>query len=83
MRIWQFKKSGVKTYIGTIDTLTLKTELTLEPIDSPSDKAPDYEVLAGTTHVGVAFKKTSEKGNVYSSVVIDDPSFPSRYGRIC
>ena len=38
-------------------------------------KAPAFRVFLGIHEIGIAFAKTSEKGNPYLSVLIDDPSF--------
>ena len=74
MQIGTFTSTGAD-YTGEIETMTLKTPVTLEPIRSKSEKAPDFRLMRGTTEIGVAFKKTSEKGHEYLSVVIDDPAF--------
>jgi hypothetical protein len=44
---------------------------------APSDKGPDYRILAGATEFGAAWKKTSNEGRDYLSVKLDDPSFPT------
>ena len=74
MQIGTFKNDG-KGYSGTIHTLTLNAEVTLEPNRSGGEKAPAYRVFQGIHEIGIAFAKTSEKGNEYLSIVIDDPSF--------
>ena len=74
MQIGTFKSSGLG-YNGKIETLTLKAALTLEPNRSGGANAPAFRVFAGVQEIGIAFKKTSEKGNAYLSVLIDDPSF--------
>jgi uncharacterized protein (DUF736 family) len=48
---------------------------TLEPIRSKSDKAPDFRVFNNLQDVGIAYRKTSEKGNEYISLLLDDPAF--------
>ena len=74
-KIGTFKKAGTNAYTGTITTLAINTEISLEPVRSSNDKAPDFEVFAATTQVGIAYKKTSEKGNEYISLLLDDPTF--------
>lgn len=74
MQIGTFTSTGFG-YTGEIETMTLRTLVTLEPIRSSSEKAPDFRLMRGTIEIGVAFKKTSEKGHEYLSVVIDDPAF--------
>jgi uncharacterized protein (DUF736 family) len=43
------------------------------------DRSPDFRIIAGTTNVelGAAWKKTSKEGRPYTSVKLDDPSFPA------
>ena len=74
-QIGSFKKDG-NGYSGTIQTLTINAAITLEPVRSRNEKAPDFRVLAGLAEIGIAYRKTSEKGNEYLSVLLDDPSFP-------
>ena len=73
-QIGTFRNTG-SGYCGIIETLTIKAEVTLEPLRSNSEKAPDFRVYKGSGEVGIAFRKTSEKGNEYISVLFDDPSF--------
>jgi uncharacterized protein (DUF736 family) len=73
-QIGTFRNTG-SGYCGTVETLTIKAEVTLEAIRSSSDKAPDFRVYKDHCEVGIAFKRTSEKGNEYISVLFDDPSF--------
>lgn len=74
MQIGTFKNDG-NAYSGTIHTLTLNAEVTLEPNRNGGAKAPAFRVFLGIHEIGIAFAKTSEKGNPYLSVLIDDPSF--------
>ena len=74
MQIGTFKNNG-RGYIGIIHTLTLKAEVTLEPNRNTGPKAPALRVFHNGSEVGIAFAKTSEKGNPYLSVLLDDPSF--------
>jgi len=60
MQIGTFKKDA-SGYSGTIETLAIKAEVTLEPVRSQNDKAPDFRVHIGGTEAGIAYKKTSEK----------------------
>ena len=74
MQIGTFKNDG-KGYSGTIHTLTLNAEVTLEPNRNGGAKVPAFRVFRGVHEIGIAFAKTSGKGNDYLSVLIDDPSF--------
>ena len=47
------------------------------PVESDNEKGPTFRILAGATEFGAAWKKTSDKGNDYLSVKLDDPSFPA------
>jgi uncharacterized protein (DUF736 family) len=60
---------------GTLRTLTLNAELSLLPADKSSDSAPDYRAMAGQAEIGAAWRKTSQQGNDYLLVKLDDPSF--------
>jgi uncharacterized protein (DUF736 family) len=62
-------------YSGRIETLSIKADVTLEPLQARSDKAPDYRVFSGLTEIGIAYRRKSEKGNEYISVFLDDPAF--------
>ena len=75
MQIGTFKKDGSSGYSGTIETLAIRAEVTLELVRSSNEKAPDFRVHFGSTEVGIAYKKTSEKGNEYISLKLDDPTF--------
>jgi uncharacterized protein (DUF736 family) len=76
MFIGNFRTAG-SSYTGVIKTLTFKTEAVFEPIEKKSEKSPDYRVTSGNTDIGVAWKETSEAGNAYLSVRLDDPALPS------
>jgi uncharacterized protein (DUF736 family) len=69
-------------YEGTIETLTLKAKLSIEPAKKSSDNQPDYRVFHVTEHfksdIGAAWKRTSREGAQYLSVSIDDIGFPAR-----
>jgi uncharacterized protein (DUF736 family) len=67
------------TYAGDITTLTFhRNNVQLRPVDKSSEKEPDYRVVAqtalGTVEFGAAWKRTSEKGQDFLSVSIDDPA---------
>ena len=74
-QIGSFKKGGLG-YSGSIHTLTLNAQVTLEPNRQAGANGPAFRVFHGVREIGIAFKKTSEKGNDYLSVLIDDPTFP-------
>jgi uncharacterized protein (DUF736 family) len=69
-------------YEGTLETLTLKAKLSIEPAKKNNDSQPDYRVYHVTDHfksdIGAAWKKTSRDHAEYLSVSIDDISFPAK-----
>ena len=71
------KSDGV--FIGTIKTMTLDlASVQILPGVPATDKSPDYRVLAGTTELGMAWKRTASRSRrEYLSVKLDDPSFPA------
>lgn len=77
--IGTFTKDGAG-FTGTIETLTMRAKLTLEPnTNKKSDKAPDYRVIhigdGFTSEIGAAWNKTAQSGSQYISVSIhDDPA---------
>jgi uncharacterized protein (DUF736 family) len=76
-------KATDKGYEGTIETLTLRAKLTIEPAKKNSDNQPDYRVFHVTeqfkSEIGAAWKKTSrDSSSEYLSVGIDDMSFPAK-----
>ena len=77
--IFQATKNG---YEGTLETLTLKANLTIEPASKKNDNQPDYRVFQVTEHfksdIGAAWKKTSREGSEYLSRSIDDISFAAK-----
>ncbi len=65
-------------YAGTLKTLTLEVKLRFVPEAKDKEAAPDYRLLAGSTELGVAWRKTArETGREYLSVKLDDPAFPA------
>jgi uncharacterized protein (DUF736 family) len=65
-------------YAGTIRTLTLNIEVQIVVNDrKESDGAPEYRIMADTSEIGAAWRK-SKRGfdKTYLSVKLDDPSLP-------
>ena len=64
---------------GSVKTLTLNAKVRFVPVEKDNDKSPDFRIIAGTTNIelGAAWKKTSKEGRPYTSVKLDDPSFPA------
>lgn len=74
MIIGNFTHAG-DNFTGIIQTLSLRAELVFTPVTGRHDKSPDYRITAGETELGIAWKATSQGGNAYLSVRLDDPSF--------
>lgn len=58
--IGSFTASG-NGFIGTVKTLNLSVKATIRTVEPPSDKEPDYRILAGATEFGAASKKHRTK----------------------
>jgi uncharacterized protein (DUF736 family) len=78
--IGKFTKDGAG-FTGSIETLTMRAKLTLEPnTQKKSDKAPDFRIMhiaeGFTSEIGAAWIKTAKRsGAQYISLSIhDDPS---------
>jgi len=69
--IGSFKKTA-SGFHGTLETLFHKINLTIKPADKPGETSPDYRVFAGRSEAGAAWSRTSEKGNDYLSVRLQD-----------
>jgi uncharacterized protein (DUF736 family) len=70
------------TYAGEITTLTLqRSGVLFRPTEKASDKEPDYRIIQergdGVVEFGAAWKRSSERGREFLSVVLDDPALPS------
>lgn len=63
---------------GKIKTMTLDVKVKLLPNDQKEDKdsRPNYKVKINGYEAGGAWEETSEKGNPYLSLQIDDPMLP-------
>jgi uncharacterized protein (DUF736 family) len=70
------------TYAGAITTLTLeRNDVVFRPIEKGGDKEPDYRIFhehnGATVEFGAAWKRNSERGRAFLSVVLDDPALSS------
>jgi len=80
MIIGNFKYDAKRdTYDGEITTFTAhRANMQLVPVEKPSENGPSYRLVTatplGTVEFGAAWKKTSQGGDDYLSVAIDDPS---------
>ena len=64
---------------GTVKTRTLNAKVRFVPVEKDNDKSPDFGSSPAPRNVelGAAWKKTSKEGRPYTSVKLDDPSFPA------
>jgi uncharacterized protein (DUF736 family) len=69
------------TYTGTITTLTVEHRVVFHGINRTSEKGPDYRIMENWDNdgaeLGAAWKRTSETGQAFLSVLIDDPALPA------
>jgi uncharacterized protein (DUF736 family) len=73
---FQHGKDGKLT--GKIHTLTLSASIEFVPAQAREgeNKAPAFRLYTGTSEIGAAWERTSERaGKIYLSVKLDDPSF--------
>ncbi|MEA2823011.1 MAG: hypothetical protein QOJ86_5015 [Bradyrhizobium sp.] len=68
------------TYTGFVKTLSVQhSGIVLRPDEKTGVKGPDYRVVFDAeeyaSEIGAAWKRTSEAGQEFLSVSIDDPSF--------
>jgi uncharacterized protein (DUF736 family) len=69
-------------YFGEITTLTVqRSEVVFRPTDKNGEKEPDYRIVqerdGGTVEFGAAWKRNSERGRDFLSIVLDDPALPT------
>jgi uncharacterized protein (DUF736 family) len=72
------------TYAGEITTLTLERgSVVFRPNDKAGDKEPDYRIVQErdglVVEFGAAWKRSSERGRDFLSVLLDDPALPSSF----
>jgi uncharacterized protein (DUF736 family) len=72
---------AVDTYRGDFCTLAFRqAHMIIHPNAKSGDKEPDYRVILHAPkgpEIGAGWKRTSEGGKPFVSVVIDDPALPS------
>lgn len=73
--IGTFIASG-EGFTGKLRTLALDAEIRIEPIETPSERGPDYRLMIEDVEFGVGWKRTSKDGESdYLSVKFDDPTY--------
>jgi uncharacterized protein (DUF736 family) len=65
-------------YAGTIRTLTLTAKVSIVANDrKEGTSAPDFRIMAGTSEIGAAWRKTKQNSEeTYLRVKLDDPALP-------
>jgi uncharacterized protein (DUF736 family) len=71
--------SKADTFAGALTTLSVqRDDIHIRPVAKSADKEPDYRIGAdtafGRVEFGAAWKRTSERGQAFLSVSLDDPS---------
>lgn len=64
-------------FAGHIETLTLSAAVSIQPFIKTTDNGPDYRLRSHGAEIGAAWAKTTDLGERYLSVKVDDPSFPT------
>jgi uncharacterized protein (DUF736 family) len=74
-----FKKMEDGSFTGVIRTLTLNLAVVFEPNTTKrGEKAPDYRITTeDRAELGGGWKETSNGGNTYLSVRLEDPALPA------
>jgi uncharacterized protein (DUF736 family) len=68
-------------YSGEITTLTLqRSDVVLRPNDKTGERGPDYRIVqerdGAAVEFGAAWKRNSERGRAFLSIMLDDPALP-------
>jgi uncharacterized protein (DUF736 family) len=75
-------KATENGYVGKLEALTLKANLTIEPARKNSDNQPDYRVFHVNEHfasdIGAAWKRKSREGSEYLSLSSDDVGYTAK-----
>ena len=70
------------TYSGEITTLTLqRSDVVFRPTGKTGGREPDYRIVqerdGAVVEFGAAWKRSSERGRDFLSVMLDDPALPT------
>ena len=77
--IGTFSKADNGVFTGKLETLAIKATLTLQPNDDKEkDNHPDFIVLHGQNEIGVAWKRSDDRGE-YISIAFEEPSLGAGY----
>lgn len=72
-------EAAADTYTGEIRTLSVqRSHVVLRPNSRATDREPDYRVVqfsdGGAVELGAAWRRRTERGQDYLSVLLDDPT---------
>lgn len=72
-------EAAADIYTGELRTLTMQRNgVVLRPLRKGSEREPDYRVVevteTGSVELGAAWRKRTERGRDYLSVLLDDPA---------
>ena len=70
------------SFVGSLATLTVKTKVTISPIDKMGEKAPDYRVYAANAEIGAAWSRW-RRATPWSGPADEGSRSPGRPGRGC
>ncbi len=62
-------------FTGTLETLTIQTQIDFKAVEKTGEKAPDFRVYHEQAEIGAAWAKKSKDKKPFLSVTLDDPSF--------
>lgn len=73
--------AAADTYTGEIRTLHIqRSGVVLRPLRKTNDREPDYRIVqhadGGSVELGAAWRRRTDKGQDYLSVLLDDPTLP-------
>lgn len=74
IEIGTFKAIG-EGFTGYLTTMAVTTELSLTPVTSDHERAPDFRVLNNGREVGAAWRRTANSGRAFLTLSIQDPAF--------
>eukprot|EP01030_Chromulinospumella_sphaerica_P020588 gene20588-20505_t len=74
MNIGNFTRDG-ENLTGTINTLAIRAQVTIQAVNLTAKSAPDFRVYAGDLEIGAGWEKVSKSDRPYIDLRLDDPSF--------
>jgi uncharacterized protein (DUF736 family) len=76
VNIGKLTKQQDGSYKGEIATLTVRSRVTMRPVEDKTERGPDFRLFAGYGECGAAFGKTARNTDTeYLFIKLDDPTF--------